>query len=347
MAGTTPLSMPGYVEKALQRFTHPAPKRPQHAPYPWTQPNYGASIQYTEPEDTSPPLDKQGTKLLQEVIGTFLFYGQAVNNTMLTALGTLATAQSARTEKTMDALCQLLDYAATHPDAKVRYHKSDMILHVHSDASYLSKPKARSRVGGYFYLGKKNEPPDLIKPNGPIHIESRVMKNVMAAASEAEIGALFHNRQETAHIPNILKEMGREQADPTRITTDNSTADGFANKRTKIKRSKAMDMQLYWVQDRVAQKQFRIHWLQGESNHGDYYTKHHPPSHHTKMRPIYLHTGSLALVTPDCRGVLISSPESLSSHGCDCWPATRLARRVSCGSSNLPQVALFAPLDTS
>ena len=124
-----------------------------------------------------------------------------------------------------------------------------MILYVHSDASYLSEPKARSRVGGYFYLGNQDEPPDLTKPNGAVHIESRIMKKVMAAASEAEIGALFHNGQEAAHLCNVLKEIGREQTEPTRVTTDNSTADGFANKRTKIRRSKAMDMHFYWIQD--------------------------------------------------------------------------------------------------
>jgi hypothetical protein len=68
------------------------------------------------------------------------------------------------------------------------------------------------------------------------------------------LGALFHNGQEIAHIRQILKELDYEQPDPTRLTTDNSTADGFANKRTKIKRSKAMEMRFYyWIQDRVQQ----------------------------------------------------------------------------------------------
>jgi hypothetical protein len=235
---------------------------------------------------------------------------------MLVALGSLAAAQTQGTEKTMDAAIQLLNYAATHPDAAVRFHASDMILYIHSDASYLSEPKARSRVGGFFYLGHNNEPPDTKQPNGAIHIESRIMKNVMAAASEAEIGALFHNGQEGAHIRQILKELGRKQTQPTRLTTDNSTADGFANNRTKIKRSKAMDMRFYWIQDRVKNGEFQVHWLKGELNLADYFTKHHPPSHHIKMRPIYLHaknptngiqnTGHYAKVSPpDCRGVLI------------------------------------------
>jgi hypothetical protein len=335
--GHVTLSMPGYVEKALHRFTHPEPNRPQHAPHPWTAPNYGVSVQYADPEDNSKPLDKKGTERLMQVVGTFLFYGRAVDNTMLTALSTVASAQTQGTEKTMDALVQLLDYAATHPDAKVRFHKSDMILYVHSDASYLSEPKAKSRVGGYFYLGTQGEPADILKPNGAIHIESRIMKNVMAAASEAEIGALFHNGQEAAHIRNVLKEIGREQLEPTRITTDNSTADGFANKRTKIRRSKAMDMRFYWIQDRVEQGQFRIHWLQGESNHGDYFTKHHSPAHHSRMRPIYLHVGNLAQShTHDCRGVLIPSPGSLVSQECDCWRASALAHQVGVAAFKLP-----------
>jgi hypothetical protein len=200
------------------------------------------SIQYAEPEDTSTLLNKTGITCLQQIIGTFLFYGRAVDNTMLVALGTLAAAQTKGTEKTLNATVQLLNYTATHPDAAVRFHKSGMILYIHSNASYLSEPKARSRVGGYFYLGDPDEPADNPKPNMPIHIESRIMKNIMAATSEAEIGALFHNGQAGAYMRTILKEPGREQTGPTRITTDNSTADGFANQRTKTKRSKAMDM---------------------------------------------------------------------------------------------------------
>jgi hypothetical protein len=87
------------------------------------------------------------------------------------------------------------------------------------------------------------------------------MKNNMAAASEAEIGALVHNGQEGAHLRQVLKELGHDQSQPTRITTDNSTADGFANRRTKLRRTKAMDMRFYWIQDRVKNGEFVVHWL--------------------------------------------------------------------------------------
>jgi hypothetical protein len=66
------------------------------------------------------------------------------------------------------------------------------------------------------------------------------MENVMASASDAETGALFHNGQEVAHMRQILEELECEQPGPTRPTADNSTADGFANKCTKIKLSEAI-----------------------------------------------------------------------------------------------------------
>ena len=125
---------------------------------------------------------------------------------MLMALGTLAAAQTKGTAQTMDATIQLLNYAATNQNAAIQFHKSNMTLYAHSDASYLSKPQARSRVRGYFYLGNHAEPADNPKPNGPVHVESRIMKHIMATASKAKIGVLFHNGQEAAHIHQILTE---------------------------------------------------------------------------------------------------------------------------------------------
>jgi hypothetical protein len=47
---------------------------------------------------------------------------------------------------------QLFDYLATQKDAVLSYHVSNMVLVVHSNASYLSKPKASSRARGHFSL---------------------------------------------------------------------------------------------------------------------------------------------------------------------------------------------------
>ena len=88
---TVHLSMLDYVPEALVRFQHKPPQKPQHQPYPHTKPTYGATKQYTQATDTSPPLNNANKKYIQEVIGTFLYYARCVDSTMLTALGTMAT----------------------------------------------------------------------------------------------------------------------------------------------------------------------------------------------------------------------------------------------------------------
>jgi hypothetical protein len=60
------------------------------------------------------------------------------------ALGSLAVEQSNLMERTMQKCLQFLDYAASQEDAVITYHKSNMVLAIHSDASYLSEPTARS-----------------------------------------------------------------------------------------------------------------------------------------------------------------------------------------------------------
>ena len=157
------------------------------------------------------------------------------------------------------------------------------------DASYLSEPQARSRLGGYFFLDAKEEEWTGKTPNGPVLVESAIMRNVMSAASEAEIGALYHNSKEAVHLRQTVEFLGHPQP-PTPIRTDNQVACGFANDTMKVKKSKAMDMRYYWIQDCSTQGQIRIYWAPGATNLGDYHTKHHPPAHHKESRTLFLHT---------------------------------------------------------
>jgi hypothetical protein len=288
------LSMPGYINEALHKFQHPAPPRRQDAPHSWNQPTYGAAVQYADNPDESPRLPDKQVTFVQQIVGTLLYYSMAVDPTMLVALGSISATQSKATAKTLDETVWLLNYAHAHPNATIRYSASDMVLHIHSDASYLSEPKARSRAGGHYFLSDRQNPPTTAptttpKPNGPLFTISRIMRHVMGSAAEAEIGASYINGQEAIPIRNTLEELGHPQP-PTPMQVDNSTADGFANDTIKQKRSKAIDMRFYWIKDRTRQGQFLVYWRPGTTNLADYHTKHHSAAHHRLMRPTFLHT---------------------------------------------------------
>ena len=113
--------------------------------------------------------------------------------TALTALTTLGSEQAKATAHTMKSTKHLLDYLATHPNAKLRYYASAMVLNIHSDASYASERGAKSRTAGHYFLGwvpHDNEP---IRLNDAIYTLCNITKFVASSASETELGALFMN----------------------------------------------------------------------------------------------------------------------------------------------------------
>ena len=141
--------MPGYVKEALHKFQHPTPTRPQHSPQQWTAPNYGCTApKLAHPKDESPAQNPEEANTVQQVVGKFLYYVRAVDPTILVALNTIASQQLKSTLETAKNMVQLLNYAATCPEDITRYHASGMTLHMHSDASFLSAPGAKSEKGG-------------------------------------------------------------------------------------------------------------------------------------------------------------------------------------------------------
>ena len=187
-------NMPGYIGTAVTKYQHPKPAVPQHAPYKATTIYYGAKVQRVE-EDKSPPLTPDQIKRVQKIVGTLLYYGRAVDSTLLTALSTIAARQSNGTQAVANACHQLLDYVATHPDAGIRYHACDMILAVHTDASYLSELDGKIRAAGHFYLTNQNNE-DF--NNGAILTLSSIIKHVMSSASEAALAALYYGCKQAA-----------------------------------------------------------------------------------------------------------------------------------------------------
>ena len=125
-----------------------------------------------------------------------------------------------------------------------------MILQIHTDASYLSKPKARSRAAGHYFLEcfpQNNQP---IRLNSAIYTLCTVLKFVASSAAEAELGALFLNIKEGRVLRLTLAEMGHTQP-PTPIHCDNVTAVGIANKTVKKHRSRPMEMRYFYSCEQV------------------------------------------------------------------------------------------------
>jgi hypothetical protein len=286
-AKTVELSMPNYIEKALQRFGIEPQKRRTDSPCSYVQPVYGKAVQQLATEDTTEPLSAADTKFVQEVVGVIAYYARAVDPTMLTAVNKIGSTQARPTQAVLKETMHLLHYAATWPDAVIVYHASGMQLALHSDASYLSETKARSRAGGIHFLTDLNKINDPRAINGAIDCISTIIPSVVSSAFEAEYAAMYLNATTSEGIRNILADLGYPQG-PTPIISDNQCAVGVANRTVKQRRSKAIDMRYHWIRDRVSQGHFTVTWRPGKTNLADFLTKAHPVKHQLEMRKFFV-----------------------------------------------------------
>jgi hypothetical protein len=165
-------------------------------------------------------------------------------------------------------MIRLLQYVSTHRNIGIRYYASNMILNMLSDASFLSRPMARSVMGYFGYLGLSNG------INGPISCGSKMITCVVASVAEAELAGGFQAALIAVLQRRTLHDLGYPQP-PTLQRMDNSVAVSLAKGRINAKRSKTMDMRLFWLTDtsRVKQGQITVDHISGIWNIADHFTK--------------------------------------------------------------------------
>ena len=132
--------MPNYVTKSLQKFQHPTPSRSQYAHHQWTRLNYGATNQLENTLDTSSLIPEERKFGIQKIVGNFLYYANTVDCNMLPSINSIAKKQAHTTHHYEAAITHYLDYSATNTTTVVQFKASDTVIHIDSDASYLSKP---------------------------------------------------------------------------------------------------------------------------------------------------------------------------------------------------------------
>jgi hypothetical protein len=112
----------------------------------------------------------------------------------------------------MRKLERLLHYVTMHQSGAIRYYGSSMQLQIQSDVSYLCRPKARSVLGGFHFLGF----PERI--NGPIFCTSKIISCMCASVAEAELGAAFQNAQKAEEF--LLRKSFHNLRHTSNIITD-------------------------------------------------------------------------------------------------------------------------------
>jgi hypothetical protein len=130
------------------------PHNIQSSPYEAHSRIYRKGAQDPIPAYTTKNIDKAKDRInfIQQVVGGILYYARAV----FVSLRLITSEQTIATEAT---------------EGRVQFHTLDMVLNlnIHSDTSYLSDSRARSRVAGHFMLGPKAVNGEPIKMNDTVY----------------------------------------------------------------------------------------------------------------------------------------------------------------------------------
>ena len=80
-------------------------------------------------------------------------------------------------------------------------------------------------------------------------------------------------------IRTTLEELEHHQP-LAKTRADNSTSHDILTSTVQQKWSKAFDMNIYWIKDRIKSVQFFLFWDRGNNNKADYFTKNGSPKPH-------------------------------------------------------------------
>jgi hypothetical protein len=126
----------------------------------------------------------------------------------------------------------------------------------------------------------------------------------------SRLGALFINAKTAVSIRQTLIKLGHPQP-LTLMQTDNAMAHTLLTNKILPIAFKAMDMHFHWLWCRNAQGKFCYYWRPGTQNLADYFTKHHPATHHKSVRPTIL----TAVNNPEYRKLFQNTGDSTRSEG--------------------------------
>ena len=136
----------------LLKYGHPRPSKAQLSPHKHREVIYGVKEQLTHEGDTGPPLENQGTKRILGIVGALLCYDRAVGNKLLVVLSSTVSQQASATERTKEAINQIIDYCATYPSNCFLYCSINMVMCAHSDTGFHNKIKGLSRARALVFL---------------------------------------------------------------------------------------------------------------------------------------------------------------------------------------------------
>ena len=226
--GYISLTMPGYVDKMLERLDA-KDMRPVPSPF------FAKEVENDMSEATN-------AEEYLAVVGLINYYALNVRPDLLYILSVLAAKCSSPTVYDLSRAMRVVAYVkgTKHHGLKFYSNSKSPLLIVYADASL----HIRSRSGYCLYLNN----------NSACFFARSVLQVEFTPAlssTEAEYIALFDVSREVVYFRGLLKSIGFEQPGPTTVFQDNTSAIAMANGGESHQRNLHYDLRLHYVRELV------------------------------------------------------------------------------------------------
>lgn len=193
-----------------------------------------------------------------------LLYLQATRPDITYSVNILSQFVTDPRESHMNAAMRVLRYLKATPAQGILLPKEgDANLIAYTDSDWLGCPDTRrSRTGYLLLLG-----------GAPISWKSKRQSVVSRSSAEAEYRAMATTVSEVIWLRWLLKELGLEQSDPTQLLCDNMAVKHIANNPVFHERTKHVEMDCYFVRERVESKEVKPLHIDTKSQVADLFTK--------------------------------------------------------------------------
>ncbi|KAF5812650.1 putative RNA-directed DNA polymerase [Helianthus annuus] len=193
-----------------------------------------------------------------------LLYLQATRPDVAFSVNCLSQFVSDPRQSHMDAVYRVLQYLKATPGQGILLPKGDgENLIAYSDSDWLGCPMTRrSRTGYVVFLG-----------GAPISWKTKKQSVVSRSSAEAEYRAMATTVSELIWLRWLLGELGVPQSSPTMMFCDNQAARSIANNPVFHERTKHVEMDCYFVRERIESKEVCTVPIESRLQLADLFTK--------------------------------------------------------------------------
>lgn len=251
-AGTITISQASYIDKVVNKF------------------NMGESNRISTPADVSTILTKSQDDCdvdfpYRQACGSLTYAVTVARPDIAYSVGEISKFMENPNQSHVNAVKRILRYLNRTKYLGITYGKSESneLLIGYTDADYARDIDTRRSTTGFaFMIG-----------GGVVSWRSQRQKTVALSTAEAEFMAVCDGVKECIWLRQLLKDIGCEQLNATKLMVDNQSAIRLVQNPEMHHRTKHIDVRLFFVREVYAKKTIDLEHVQSGYQLADVFTK--------------------------------------------------------------------------